>query len=399
MLSLQVITRPPPVSLDKENATYLVSGGLGGIGRAIAEWIIRKGAKNVLLVSRKASSHPEAAKLTEEAEAIGCRLLIRDCDVSDESSLLQVLKQVAEAGLPPITGAITGAMVLDDTVMERMTFQQWSNGVRPKINGSHNIHKHLPNLSFYIMLSSVAGVAGHMSQANYAAGNTFQDTLARQRTANGKPAVTIDLGAVRSVGYVAQREASGDERLRARVENVGFGSVDIEAVLGIIEACIRDPLRGSLADSQIIVGPNFHAFATESAMRNDRRFGTLRIASQVGLNTAVASDSKSTTAAFIQAFVVAPSIDAASKLLVNALGAKLSDIFNIPLSDIDPEMPLSRYGVDSLVSVELRNWISSTVKAKVFEILQSASLNEFALLVAGKSEYITPKGEADQAGS
>lgn len=394
MLSLQVITRPPPVSLDKENATYLASGGLDGIGRAVAEWIIRKGAKNVVLVSHKASSHPEAAKLIEEAEAVGCRLLIRDCDVSDESSVLQLLKQVAEAGLPPITGAITGAMVLDDTVMERMTFQQWSNGVRPKINGSRNLHKHLPNLSFFIMLSSVAGVAGHMSQANYAAGNTFQDALARQRTANGKPAVTIDLGAVRSVGYVAEREASGDERLRARVENVGFGSVDIEAG-------IRDPLRGSLADSQVIVGPNFHAFATESAMRNDRRFGTLRIASQVGLNTAAASDSKSTTAAFVQAFAAAPSIDAASKLLVNALGAKLSDIFNIPLSDIDPELPLSRYGVDSLVGVELRNWISSTVKAKVsvFEILQSASLNEFALLVAGKSEYMTSKVEPNQAGS
>lgn len=401
MLSLQVITRPPPVPLDKENATYLASGGLGGIGRAVAEWIIRKGAKNVVLVSRKASSHPEAAKLIEEAEAVGCRLLIRDCDVSDESSLLQLLKQVAEAGLPPITGAITGAMVLDDTVMERMTFQQWSNGVRPKINGSRNLHKHLPNLSFFIMLSSVAGVAGHMSQANYAAGNTFQNALARQRTANGKPAVTIDLGAVRSVGYVAEREASGDERLRPRVENVGFGSVDIEAVLGIIEAGIRDPLRGSLADSQVIVGPNFHAFATESAMRKDRRFGTLRIASQVGLNTAAASDSKSTTAEFVPAFAAAPSIDAASKLLVNALGAKLSDIFNIPLSDIDPELPLSRYGVDSLVGVELRNWISSTVKAKVsvFEILQSASLNEFALLVAGKSEYMTPKREPNQAGS
>lgn len=379
----------------------MASGGLGGIGRAVAQWIIRKGAKNVVLVSRKASSHPEAAKLIAEAEAGGCRLLIRDCDVADESSLLQLLKQVAEAGLPPITGAITGAMVLDDTVMERMTFQQWSNGVRPKINGSRNLHKHLPNLSFFIMLSSVAGVAGHMSQANYAAGNTFQDALARHRTANGKPAVTIDLGAVRSVGYVAEREASGDERLRARVENVGFGSVDIEAVLGIIEGGIRDPLRGSLADSQVIVGPNFHAFATESAMRNDRRFGTLRIASQVGLNTTTASDSKFATAAFIQAFAAAASIDAASNLLVNALGAKLSDIFNIPLSDIDPELPLSRYGVDSLVGVELRNWISSTVKAKVsvFEILQSASLNEFALLVAGKSEYMTPKGEPNQAGS
>ena len=372
----------------------MVSGGLGGIGRAVAEWMIRKGAKNVVLVSRKASSHPDAAKLIEEAEAVGCRLLIRDCDAADESSFLQLLKQVAEAGLPPITGAITGAMVLDDTVMERMTFQQWSNGVRPKIDGSRNIHKHLPNLSFFVLLSSVAGVAGHMSQANYAAGNTFQDALARHRTANGKPAVTIDLGAVRSVGYVAQREEAGDERLRARVENVGFGSVELEAVIGIIEAGIRDPLRGSLADSQIIVGPNFHAFATESAMRNDRRFGTLRIASQVGLNAAAASDSKSTTAAFIQAFSAASSVDGAAKLLVDALSAKLSDIFNIPLSDIDPELPLSRYGVDSLVGVELRNWISSTVKAKVsvFEILQSASLNEFALLVAGKSEYVTPKG-------
>ncbi|KAI4860430.1 short chain dehydrogenase-domain-containing protein [Hypoxylon rubiginosum] len=387
---VNVITRPPPVSLDKENATYLISGGLGGIGRTVAEWMVCKGAKNIVLVSRKASSHPEAAKLIEEAEAVGCRLLIRDCDVSDESSLLRLLKQLAEDGLPPITGAIAGAMVLDDTVMERMTFEQWSHGVRPKINGSINLHKFLPNLSFFIMLSSVAGVAGHMSQANYAAGNTFQDALARHRTANGKPAVTIDLGAVRSVGYVAEREAGGGERLRARVENVGFGSVDIEAVLGLIEAGIRDPLRGSLADSQVIVGPNFHAFATESAMANDRRFGTLRIAAQLGLNTAVASDSKSTTAAFVKAYAAAADIEAASGLLVNALGAKLSDIFNIPLSDIDPELPLSRYGVDSLVGVELRNWISSTVKAKVsvFEILQSASLNEFALLVAGKREYI-----------
>lgn len=401
VLHRQIITRPPPISLDKYDAAYLISGGLGGIGRAVAEWIFRKGAKNVVLVSRRASSHPEAVKLREEAEAAGCRLMIRDCDVSDESSLLKLLQQVAKAGLPPITGAINGAMVLDDTVMERMKFQQWSNGVRPKINGSRNLHKHLPNMSFFIMLSSVAGVAGHMSQANYAAGNTFQDALARQRTANGKPAVTIDLGAVRSVGYVAEREASGDERLRARVENVGFDSVDIKGVLGIIEAGIRDPLRGSLADSQVIVAPNFHAFATESAMRHDRRFGTLRIASQRGLNTAAVQDTKSTTAAFVRAFTAASSIGAASKLLVDALAAKLSDTFNIPLSDINPELPLSRYGVDSLVGVELRNWISSTVKAKVsvFEILQTASLNEFALLVAGKSEYMAPKGEADQAES
>ncbi|KAK8079180.1 hypothetical protein PG994_002987 [Apiospora phragmitis] len=381
----QIITRLPPMSLDKDDATYLISGGLGGIGLAIAEWFIRKGAKNVVLVSRKASSHPEASNLIRDAVAVGCRLMIR--------SLLRLLEQVAKAGLPAIRGAITAAMVLDDTVMERMQFQQWSTGVKPKIDGSRNLHKHLPGLAFFVMLSSVAGVAGHMSQANYAAGNTYQDALARHRTARGLPAVTIDLGAVRSVGYVAQREAAGDERLRARVENVGFGSVDLAAVLGIIEAGIRDPLRAHQADCQVIVGSNFHAFATESAMRNDRRFGTLRIASQLGGSaSATAGDgSKSSTAAFVKAFTAAAKdVGAAAGLLVQALSAKLSDIFNIPLTDIDPDLPLSRYGVDSLVGVELRNWLSSTVKAKVsvFEILQSASLNEFALLVTGKSELL-----------
>ncbi|KAK7959439.1 Compactin diketide synthase [Apiospora aurea] len=390
---VNVITRLPPISIDKADATYLISGGLGGIGRAIAEWFIRKGAKNVVLVSRHASTHAEAPNLIREATAAGCRLLIRDCDVSDEAALLRLLDQVSEAGLPAIRGAITGAMVLDDTVMERMQFSQWSTGVKPKIDGSRNLHKHLPDLAFFVMLSSVAGVAGHMSQANYAAGNTYQDALARHRTARGLPAVTIDLGAVRSVGYVAQREAAGDERLRARVENVGFGSVDLEAVLGIIEAGIRDPLRSNQADCQVIVGPNFHAFATESAMRNDRRFGTLRIASQLGGAAASASGDggKSSTAAFVKAYTAAgKDVNAAAGLLVQALSAKLSDIFNIPLSDIDPDLPLSRYGVDSLVGVELRNWLSSTVKAKVsvFEILQSASLNEFALLVTGKSELL-----------
>jgi NAD(P)-dependent dehydrogenase (short-subunit alcohol dehydrogenase family) len=368
---------------------------LGGIGRAIASWFIEKGAKNVVLVSRHASTCAEAPNLLEEAQAAGCRLLIRDCDVSDEQRLLALLRECSEAGFPPIRGAITGAMVLNDSVMERMTFQQWSNAVRPKINGSRNLHKHLSAMEFYIMLSSVAGVAGHVSQSNYAAGNTYQDALARHRTARGLPAVAIDLSAVKSAGYVADREASGDERLRARVESVGFGYVDLQAVLGVVEAAIRDPLRKSLADSQIAVGPTSH---DESAIGKDRRFGTLRITTQRGFNSAVAANNSSSgsTAALVAGLQGPSSLAQATKLLVDAMGPKLSDIFSIPLSDIDPELPLARYGVDSLVAVELRNWISSTVKAKVsvFEVLQSASLTEFAALAASKSEYMIAKGLA-----
>ncbi|KAJ4296095.1 hypothetical protein N0V88_004797 [Collariella sp. IMI 366227] len=398
---VKVVTRPPPIDLAKEDATYLIAGGLTGIGLAITKWMIGKGAKNLLLVSRHATTHPAAAGVRDEAKTAGCHVEIRDCDIADEASLVRLLKDCAKT-LPPIHGAINGAMVLDDTVMERMTFAQWRNGVRPKIDSSRNLDKHLPNLSFYIMLSSVAGVAGHMSQANYAAGNTFEDALARHRTARGKPAVTIDLGAVRSVGYVADREASGDERLRARVENVGFGSVDIESVLGMVEAAIREPLRAGPEESQIIVGPNFYAFAGDSAMRHDRRFGTLRIASQRGLasSTEGQQDSKSAAAVLTQSLAAVSSMAEATSVLETAIAAKLADIFNIPLPDIDVELPLSRYGVDSLVAVELRNWLSASAKAKVsvFEILQSASITEFAALVAGKSEHVVAKGMGEAQG-
>ena len=391
---VKVVTRLAPMKLDRDDATYLISGGLGGIGRAIAEWMIGKEAKNVVLVSRNATLHRAAGSLQEAAQKTGCRLVIQDCDVSDSQSLQHLIQECSSLGLPPIRGVVNGAMVLNDTVMERMTYEQWTNGVRPKIESSRNIHNHIPQLDFYVMLSSVAGVAGHMSQANYAAGNTFQDAMARHRTVRGQPAVTIDLGAVRSVGYVADREAGGDERLRARVENVGFGSVDLDAVLGIVEAAIRDPLRSTPDDSQVIVGPNFHAFAGDSAMKHDRRFGTLRIASQQNLQSGAAKDpASSSKAALLQALAASNTLEEATAVLVDAMGHKLAFIFSIPLSDIDPELPITRYGVDSLVAVELRNWVSTTVKAKVsvFEILQSASLTEFAALASSKSELLATK--------
>lgn len=392
-MSTQFITRTSPVSLDNPDATYLIAGGLGGIGRAITQWMIEQGAKNLVLVSRHATSHQEAHSLRRAARTAGCELQIYDCDISKEASLVQLIRDCS-GSLPPFRGVVNGAMVLDDTVLERMTFEQWRNGVRPKINSSWNLHTHLPNLAFYIMLSSVAGVAGHMSQANYAAGNSFEDALARHRTECGLPAVTIDLGAVRSVGYVADREASGDDRLRARVEDVGFGSVDVDHVLRMVEHAIREPLRRSASESQIIVGPNFHTLAGESVMRHDRRFGTLRIASQRGLKGAATSDNKTSPAELAQALSKASTVAEATTLLVQAISTKIAEIFNIPLSDVDVELPASRYGVDSLVAVELRNWLANGAKAKVtvFEILQSASLNEFGALVASKSEDLLSRG-------
>lgn len=101
-----------PLSLENPDATYLVVGGLGGIGRAITHWMLQKGAQNVLLVSRNAEGHPDALDLLKTAKSKGRNLWVQNCDVSDKESLVSLLA-FCDSSLPPIRGVINCAMVLD----------------------------------------------------------------------------------------------------------------------------------------------------------------------------------------------------------------------------------------------------------------------------------------------
>jgi NADPH:quinone reductase-like Zn-dependent oxidoreductase len=109
---VKVLTRLRPLGLDHPQSTYLLSGGLGGLGRTIAQWMIEKGARNILIISRNAASHPEAASLIEYGKGKGCNVFVRNCDVSDEESLVRLLGDCAGT-MPLIRGVVQGAMQLD----------------------------------------------------------------------------------------------------------------------------------------------------------------------------------------------------------------------------------------------------------------------------------------------
>ena len=282
--------------------------------------------------------------------------------------------------------------------MESMTHEQWRQSVLPKVVGTMNLHKHLPKVNFFVMLSSLVGALGNVSQSNYAAGNTFQDALARHRTANGLPAVTIDLGAVTEVGWVAAAEDSAGvlDRIEKRL---GATPVTIEQTLRLIEAAIQDPLRKHQDDSQVVTCmAQYDAVSENAAIKKDRRFGTMRLgnAGAVGA-TRVASAQLSRLDELVQTLsnthgtaTAAEAKDLVSESLVH----KIADLFNIPAADIDVALPLSQHGVDSLVAVELRNWLSSAVKVKVtiYDILQSASVTDFALMLVNKSGLMKISG-------
>lgn len=207
--------------------------------------------------------------------------------------------------------------------------------------------------------------------------------------------MALDLCVIRKVGYVENRIKGGDDNIVSRFSKLGFGEVDVAVVLRLIEAAIREPCPSTQEDSQVVMGIS-EATAIAAAKNGipDRRYNTLQMANRRGRGStgSVSSSAASPTAALVR-MLSAPDTGTveASAILVDALATKLAEIFSLEVAEIDVALPLTRYGVDSLVAVELRNWLSGAIRAKVtvFEILQSTSLTGFAGLLATKSEYVS----------
>ncbi|AEO67408.1 polyketide synthase [Thermothielavioides terrestris NRRL 8126] len=377
--------------LNDPTATYLIVGGLGGIGLAFAHRMMESGAKHILIISRQAESHAKAKSLIASGRAQGCTVWIRNCDVAREDQLVQVLANCTAAGMPPVRGVIQAALSLHDTILESLTFEQWQAGIRSKVAGTLNLHRHLTDVRFFIMLSSTAGVIGLASQSAYAAGNTFQDALARHRVSKGLPAVAIDLGGVDEVGFVAENGGA----VRERVERTLGKIIPIARVLRLIEAAVCEPMPPTPEASQVITGIiDYDRLPAGAAVKQDPRFSTLKLGSSAGLrasSSAGAAATHSPDDALKQGLVAAAtSPEARAAVVMAGLMHKLAALFNLAEAEIDATGSLAAVGVDSLVAVELRNWLSSVVQAHVtvFEILQAATLREFAALVARRSTLV-----------
>ncbi|KAE8308536.1 KR domain-containing protein [Aspergillus transmontanensis] len=135
------------------NAAYIIAGGLGGIGQSIAAWLVDRGARTLLVLSRSGAKGPEAMKFINSLQSKGERAIAPSCDISNESVLRKVLEEW-QPQLPPIKGCIQAAMVFQDRTFEM-------------------------GMAFFILLSSISGIIGTHGQANYAAGNSFPDAPSR----------------------------------------------------------------------------------------------------------------------------------------------------------------------------------------------------------------------------
>jgi hypothetical protein len=271
--------------------------------------------------------------------------------------------------------------------MENMTCDDYTTAVQPKVQGTWNLHNVFQHVDFFIMLSSLVGMSGNTSQSNYAAGGSFEDAVARHRSAQGLPAVCLDLGMIGGVGYVA-RTGGVQERLARQ----GYQLVSEEEVLDLIEHSIASPRR-SPHDSQVLIGISSELVAADgdgSPFLSDVRFAGLERTMTSTTGNKPSKHSGASSQSLSNSLTTAASWDDAVNSVLQAIISKLSGMFGLQEDEVDPKASMSHYGVDSLVAVELRNWLSSTSQSdmSIFDIMQSKSLTSLAEVACAKSKLV-----------
>lgn len=271
-------------------------------------------------------------------------------------------------------------------IFDKMTFSQWNLTIHSKVQSSWNLHQQLPqSLDFFILLSSLSGICGNVSQSNYAAGCTFQDSLARFRLLKGLNAVAIDIGWMRDIGIVAENTLYQQIRRRERDTK----EVEGTELIALLEICC-EPSRPSLplAKSQVLIGARTPADALilgEPIPPLLQRPLFSGFSQLVGGARRDVKDKDTLSSEVL--FRQATRPEERTEILTKALVARLARALDISPGDVEPTKFLSDYGVDSLMAVELRNWVGKDFHAEiaVFDITGGTSIAALASLVVKRS--------------
>ncbi|KAK6207953.1 hypothetical protein QIS74_13034 [Colletotrichum tabaci] len=351
--------------LFKPDATYLVAGGLGGIGRAIGLWMVGNGAMNLVFCGRSGASTPEAKEMVRTLREKGARVRAYACDIAEESEVHRMVERMRdEEKLPADYGAV----------------------VRPKVQGTLNLHSLVPgasspDLDFFVMLSSVSGIIGNATQAAYAAANPFLDAFAAYRAGLGLYGAAVDLGAMEDVGYLAENPALLDAMRRQ-----GFQTTTEDELLALLRDIVSRPKTPGVGR----IGGHASQLVT--------CLGSWRPGASLGINLSAArfahfrrltGDTEAEGAAqgegrLRERLRQPGGVYEAAAIICTAIVAKVAGVGRVSEDAVDPSRPLKEYGVDSLNAVEIRNWAFRKMDytVSVLELMANQAIEKLATKIA-----------------
>ena len=263
-----------------------------------------------------------------------------------------------------------------------MTYEQFQAVVRPKVTGIWNLHHALSNnpLDFFIALSSTSGIVGNRGQAAYAAANTFLDAFSQHRQSQGLPMTTIDLAAVKEVGYLADNA----EKAKLVQETLGTTAVGEKELQCLIAAAIMGQMQDH-CNSHCITGIGIERGLTAPSWMSDPKFEYIRP------SMAASGDGPQTQKLSLSESIKRSASTAATQQLIQeALIDMVAKVLMKPVEELDPNKSIASYGLDSLVAIEIRNWIGRNCLAslQILELLSSGSLVALSMLIMRKSKLV-----------
>lgn len=371
---LQIVPAAPSLKL-RPDVTYLLVGCLGGLGRSLTSWMIRKGARTFMFLSRSGADSKKAAALVQNILDAGASVTVIRGDVSVKADVEQAVASVDPDR--PIRGVIHAAMVLQvsesislvpvvllttsqDGLFHNMPYESWIASTDPKVKGARNLHDALADqpLDFFVMTSSISGIMGTAAQTNYAAGNTYMDALATHRINNGMHAMSIIIPMVLGIGVVSE-----NLELEASLKRKGMYGIDDESLMAAFEVAIIEQANSQNVHGNLIAGLDpvrLEAAIAEAGedidcfWRSNPRFKSVVRAmnekkgdmAQVG-NTIL----KQLTSGELGGSEARDAVAA-------SIAGKLSRMLMLEHADVRVnEGSITSYGIDSMIGAELRTWI------------------------------------------
>ncbi|MEM8779515.1 MAG: beta-ketoacyl reductase, partial [Cyanobacteria bacterium P01_G01_bin.49] len=312
----------------REDGTYLITGGLGDLGLLVAQWMVEKGAKQLVLASRGDPS-PTAKETITQLNNSGATVRVMSGDVSQPAQVAAILQDI-ETALPPLKGIIHAAGVLDDGVLKQLTWERFAKVMNPKVKGAWNLHTLTQDysLDFFILFSSAASLLGSPGQANHVTANTFLDTLAHYRRSQGLPALSINWGVWSEIGAAAKRQ----------VNRLGVGAIAPNQGIQILEQLMSESLTQvgiiPINWAKFLAVDNYLPFFANFRQKTVRK-----------------SDNSSN---FLQQLQNIPP-EEKRNYLRDHIRLEISQVLGFNPSDINMATGFFDLGMDSLTSMELKN--------------------------------------------
>jgi acyl transferase domain-containing protein/NADPH:quinone reductase-like Zn-dependent oxidoreductase/SAM-dependent methyltransferase/acyl carrier protein len=352
-----------------DQATYLITGGLGGFGLVVARWMVEHGARHLVLVGRRGIHSVESQQAVDALRAAGAEVQVAAADVSDSDQVAGVLAGIS-ASMPPLRGIIHAAMNLEDSLLTKLHRERLMNVLGPRVCGAWNLHTQtlgMP-LDFFVCFSSMASVFGLPGQTPYASSNTFLDCFAYYRRALGLPALTINWGYLGEVGYVARNEKIGE-----RFEGQGLESFSPREATALIGRLLQQE-----AVQMGVVRMDWNRWRGLGAGHElSPRFIHLCKEGENG------SEGSSADGMAIRKLLLGAPAERRKEILLNFLKEKVARVLGSSPDKVDLTKPLTEVGLDSLMAVELRNWVEGELRVTlpIAELLQGPSVDRLADLL------------------